>query len=244
MEKNVKTPEQIIINHDIMRYKKNKLAQMLALLGLVFNCLYFMLLYGIIENFYYNPEEPTEYAGLTLMGLSVIITLVILLVIFLSSENVKNYNRTYSYVLLGIAVFQVIRIFGYPLWGLEHQILTVGYFGFYPTAEQSGVEFAILTVYLCASAACLVGSAVIGWIQATRLKAYMAKTESGEVDVMAVVKKLDAADEANAIHVVSDPVIDEALKEVEEEEDATPVAESEEEPAEPEVPAITNEEVE
>ncbi len=189
--KNEKTPEQVIISHDIMRYKKNKAAQILALLGLVFNCLYFMLLYGISGNFYYTTGSE-NYAGLTLMGVSVILTLVILLTVFLSSENVKNYKKTYSYVLLAIAVIQVVRIFGYPLWGLKNQILTVGYFGFFPTPEQSWVEFTILTVYLCASAACLVAAAVVGWIQSVRLGAYMAKVESGEVDVMDVVKKLDA----------------------------------------------------
>ncbi len=189
--KNEKTPEQVIISHDIMRYKKNKAAQILALLGLVFNCLYFMLLYGISGNFYYTTGSE-NYAGLTLMGVSVILTLVILLTVFLSSENVKNYKKTYSYVLLAIAVIQVVRIFGYPLWGLKNQILTVGYFGFFPTPEQSWVEFTILTVYLCASAACLVAAAVLGWIQSVRLGAYMAKVESGEVDVMDVVKKLDA----------------------------------------------------
>ena len=189
--KNEKTPEQVIISRDIMRYKKNKAAQILALLGLVFNCLYFMLLYGISGNFYYTTGSE-NYAGLTLMGVSVILTLVILLTVFLSSENVKNYKKTYSYVLLAIAVIQVVRIFGYPLWGLKNQILTVGYFGFFPTPEQSWVEFTILTVYLCASAACLVAAAVVGWIQSVRLGAYMAKVESGEVDVMDVVKKLDA----------------------------------------------------
>ena len=189
--KNEKTPEQVIISHDIMRYKINKAAQILALLGLVFNCLYFMLLYGISGNFYYTTGSE-NYAGLTLMGVSVILTLVILLTVFLSSENVKNYKKTYSYVLLAIAVIQVVRIFGYPLWGLKNQILTVGYFGFFPTPEQSWVEFTILTVYLCASAACLVAAAVVGWIQSVRLGAYMAKVESGEVDVMDVVKKLDA----------------------------------------------------
>ena len=189
--KNEKTPEQVIISHDIMRYKKNKAAQILALLGLVFNCLYFMLLYGISGNFYYTTGSE-NYAGLTLMGVSVILTLVILLTVFLSSENVKNYKKTYSYVLLAIAVIQVVRIFGYPLWGLKNQILTVGYFGFFPTPEQSWVEFTILTVYLCASAACLVAAAVVGWIQSVRLGAYMPKVERGEVDVMDVVKKLDA----------------------------------------------------
>lgn len=209
MEK--KTPNQVIISHDIMRYKKNKWAQMLALLGLVFNCLYFMLLYAYTHD---------HFRTITI-GFSVILTLVVLLTVFLSSENVKNYNRVYSYVLLVVAAFQILRIFGYPLYGLNHKILTAGYFGFYPTADQSWVEFVILLVYLLASAACLVASAVIGWIQATRLQKYMKKVEAGEIEIMDVVKAMDAEDAANAIKVVSDPVLDEALKETEDEAEAS-----------------------
>lgn len=215
-----KTPNQVVVNHDIMRYKKNKWAQMLALLGLVFNCLYFMLLYAYTSSFYYTTTSKNA-AGLMLTGLSVLLTLVVLLATFLSSENVKNYNRAYSYVLLGIAVFQIIRIFGFPLYGLKHKILTVGYFGFYPKPDQSWVEFAILLVYLLASAACLVAAAVLSWIQATKLQKYMKQVESGEVEIMDVIKAMDAEDEANAINVVSDPVLDEALKETEDEADAS-----------------------
>ena len=186
------TPEQIIIDHDIKRYKKNGLAQMLALLGLVFNCLYFMLLYAYLDGYFKTIT----------IGFSVILTLVVLLMVFLSSEGIKNYKKKFSIVLLVIAAFQILRIFGYPLYGLRHQILTAGYFGFYPTAEQSWVEFVILLVYLCGSAACLIASAVIGWIKAVLLENYMKKVESGEVDVMATIKKMDA-DEAAALEATS-----------------------------------------
>ncbi len=181
-----KTPDQKLIENDIMRYKKNKWAQMLALLGIVFNCLYFTLLYAQRGNTYKTVE----------IGVSVVLTLVILLTVFLSSENVKNYRKKYSIVLLVIAAIQILRIFGYPLDGLNNHTLTAGYFGFYPTPEQSWVEFVILTVYLCASAGCLIGSAVIGWIRALQYENYLKKIESGEIDVMATIRKMDAEDEA------------------------------------------------
>ena len=44
--------ENQVIKHDILRYKKNKLAQSLAILGLVFNCLYFMLLYAYNDKYF------------------------------------------------------------------------------------------------------------------------------------------------------------------------------------------------
>lgn len=183
---NNKTPDQKLIENDLMRYKKNKWAQMLALLGIVFNCLYFTLLYAQRGNTYKTIE----------IGVSVILTLVILLTVFLSSENVKNYRKKYSIVLLIIAAIQILRIFGYPLDGLKNNTLIAGYFGFYPTPEQSWVEFVILTVYLCASAGCLIGSAVIGWIKAVQYENYLKKVESGEIDVMATIRKMDAEDEA------------------------------------------------
>ena len=189
------TPDQKIIHSDIMRYKKNKLAQILAILGLVFNCLYFTLLYSYIDNSFKT----------IVIGCSVILTLVVLLVIFLSSENVKNYRKAYSIVLLVVAAFQILRIFGYPLDGLRNQTLTSGYFGFYPKADQSWVEFVILTVYLCASAGCLIASAVIGWIKSVQYEKYLKKVEGGEVDINAVISRLDAQDEAAKAEAEAQP---------------------------------------
>lgn len=202
MEKN-KTPEQVVLNHDIMRYKKNKFAQMLALLSIVFNCLYFMLLYAYNDNYFYQIS----------IGVSVLLTLVTLLIVFLASENIKNYKKVYSYVLLVIAAYQILRIFGYPLYGLQHKILTVGYFGFYPTPEQSWIEFVILLIYLCASAACLIASAVIGWIQATRLESHLKKVENNEINIMDTIRKMDA-DEAAALEATSAAQPAETVEEV------------------------------
>lgn len=189
MEK--KTVNQQIISHDVMRYKKNKLASMLALLGLAFNCLYFMILYAM-------PKD--EYTTIKI-GFSVIVTLVTLLVIFLSSEGVKGYNKKFSIVLLVVAAFQILRIFGYPLDGLKNNTLiaannthTIGYLGIYP--EDSGMFFALMTIYLAASAGCLIASAVIGWIYAVRLQNFQKKINSGEVvveDAIAAVEAEEAA---------------------------------------------------
>lgn len=179
-----KTPNQKLIADDIMRYKKNKWGQMLALLGLVFNCLYFMLLYAYQDSYFTRID----------IGLSIILTLVLLLAIFLSSESVKNYKKAYSYVLIVIAAFQIFRIFGYPLYGLQHNLLTAGYFGYYPTTSE--VEFTILLIYLVGSAACLVGSAVISFIQCTRLELHMKKLAEENIDIVQVVKEMDEEDAA------------------------------------------------
>ena len=222
MEK--KTANQQIIANDILRYKKNKLASSLALLGLVFNCLYFMILYAM-------PKE--EFTTIKI-GLSIVLTLVILLVIFLSSEGVKGYNKIFSIVLLVVAAFQILRIFGYPLQGLTKNLLvkadnnhTIGYFGIYP--KNSGMFFALMTIYLAASAACLIASAVIGWIYAARLEKFQKQLDSGEISVESAILALDAEDEAAAA-LAAQTV--ETVAEVKAEQPAEIVEIKEEQPAE------------
>ena len=167
-----------IIENDIMRYKKNKLSGNLALLSLVFECLYFMVMYGQIAGdikatFY---EGGNVYTYLT--GLSVIINLVLLLVIFLSSEELKGYNMKFCYVVLGIAAFQIIRIFGYPMTTYSN-VLSNGrdwVFG-----EGTLIE---LIIFLVASAACLIGAGITGIINITRLNKFKAELEKGQVDLV------------------------------------------------------------
>ncbi len=178
-----KTVNQQIIADDILRYKRNKLAQILAILGLVFNCLYFCILYAIPDS---DMRKMT-------LGFSVILTLIILLMIFLSSEGVKGYNKKFSIVLLVIAAFQILRIFYYPLNGLINDSLKgIGYFGYYP--ENSGFYFTIMLIYLLASSACLIASAVLGWVYAVRLQKFQKKLDNGEISVEATMAAMDEED--------------------------------------------------
>ena len=178
--KKLTASEQIVAN-DILRYKKNKLASTLAILGLVFNCLYFLLLYAMPGS-----EFTTIY-----IGFSVMLTLIMLLMIFLSSEGVKGYNKKFSIVLLVLAAFQIVRIFYYPLKGIKNNLFVaasagqagmnyIGYFGWYPsfTNPTSTVYFVLMLIYLVASAACLIGSAVWGFIVATRLEKFQKQLDN------------------------------------------------------------------
>lgn len=195
-----KTENQKIIATDIYRYKKNKLAANLALLGLVFNCLYFTLLYGI-QSELLGDGTISRFSSIQI-GFSVILTLFTLLLTFLSSEGIKGYNKKFSFVLLGVAVFQIIRIFGFPLYGLQKNLLTVNYFWLNPTT--SGLEFAIMVIYLCASAACLIASAVIGYIRAVNLEKFVKHVDGGEINVEDTLKQLDKEEEASAAQVAQD----------------------------------------
>jgi hypothetical protein len=170
-----------IIQDDILRYKKNKFASSFALLGLVFTALYFMLLYSFNNRFFYSLP----------MGISVMLTLVLLLTAFLSSESIKNYRKTYCIVLLVLAAINIIRIFYYPLKGLQNDVLQGVYFA---RPLSSTASFVILTIFLVASAACYVVSAVFGYINAERLAKHTAAVEKGTISVEAALKELDEAE--------------------------------------------------
>lgn len=190
-----RTPNQEIINSDIMRYKSNKLPASLALLGIVFSCLYFCLLYGF----------KTTFFSMWKIGISVILTLVLLLVTFLSSEGIKAYKKKFSIVLLVLAVIQVIRMFGLPLEALVydsklapsdvHALGSLRYFGVDLTSAAS---YTMLVLWLAASAACLTAAAVIGYINCVRLESFQKKINDGEVVVEDVLAQMDAEDAAKA----------------------------------------------
>ncbi|MCM1545420.1 MAG: hypothetical protein NC033_00120 [Clostridiales bacterium] len=201
------TANQQIIADDILRYKKNKLASTLAILGLVFNCLYFLLLYAM---------PRAEFRTISI-GFSVVLTLVMLLTIFLSSEGVKGYNKKFSIVLLVCAAFQILRIFYYPLKGIQNNWFVaasagdsgmnyIGYFGWYPsfTNPKSTVFFVLMLVYLIASAACLIGSAVWGFIVATRLEKFQKQLDSGEISVETAIKELESEDAEAEVKVAAE----------------------------------------
>lgn len=201
-----RTPNQEIIHSDLMRYKSNKLASYLALLAIIFNCLYFCLLYSFRDKFF----------GTWRLGVSVILTLVVLLVTFLSSEGIKNYNKKFAIALLILAVVQIIRMFGLPLEALKYDIkngvasqltggaLNMRYFGI---DLSPSVAYVILVVWLAASAACLIASAVIGYINSVKLENFNKKIESGEIVIEDTLTALDKED-AIAAETRTEPVAD------------------------------------
>lgn len=205
-----------IIKNDILRYKKNKVGSSLALLGLVFNCLYFMLLYSFNSPEFYIIE----------IGVSVLLNLVLLLACFLSSESVKVYNRAYCIVLLVIAVLQIVRIWGLPLMGLNSdafkttvnsQIVARDYFGF---ELSKNAAFTILVVWLVLSSGSLIASAVYSLLITTRYLKHVKAVESGEIDMDAVLAQENAGSGNGAVQTAADSELDKALKNTEKELDS------------------------
>ena len=149
---------------DRMRYTKNSLSSMLALLAIVFDVLYFVSIYqSDVGTFYYS----------ILIGASVLYNLIFMLMAFLSSEGVKNYKPGYSWLLLALGVGQVIRI-GILPWQAFHAVYTVKKVD-YPVME--GGQFAFVVVCLCISAVCCFASAVINLIKSRQLAEHIASLE-------------------------------------------------------------------
>ena len=149
---------------DRMRYTKNSLSSMFALLAIVFDVLYFVNIYqSDVGTYYYN----------ILMGASVLYNLIFMLMAFLSSEGVKNYKAGYSWLLIALGAGQLIRIAILP-WAAFHATYTIGKVTY--SVMESG-QFIYVVACLCLSAACCVASAVINLIKSRQLAGHIASLD-------------------------------------------------------------------
>ena len=145
---------------DRMRYTKNTLASGLALLSILFDVFFFISIYeSNVGSWYYN----------VLMGASILYNLIFLLAAFLSSEGIKNYKISYSYLMIALGIGQIIRIFIYPV---RAHAATV-------TIQEQAVivmenpQFIRCVLYLVISAACLFVGAFVGMTRSKQLKAHL-----------------------------------------------------------------------
>lgn len=152
------------IQIDRMRFIKNSLCANLVILAILFDVLYFVSIYrSNVGNYYYNY----------LMGISIVYNLIFLLTAFLSSEGVKNYIKSYSYLLFILGIIQIVRIFILPM---RAHSATVS-IGNTATLVMGDWQFYTLVVYLIASAVCLVASGVINFAKCSALEAHVKTLE-------------------------------------------------------------------
>lgn len=156
--------EERYVKLDRMRYTKNKLSSSLALLAIVFDVLYFVSIYqSDVGSWYYQ----------ILIGASVLYNLVFMLLAFLSSEGVKNYKTTYSYLLTALGVGQVVRMFILPAMAHSATVKIGGA----QTIVMGNSQYAYTIICLSLSAVCCVASAVINWMKARQLAQHVASLE-------------------------------------------------------------------
>lgn len=153
------------IKKDRLRYTKDSFSSTLAIMAIVFDCLYFVSIYqSDIGTFYYN----------WLIGISIVYNLIFLLAAFLASESVKNRRTGYSGILVVLGIIQIVRIFILP--AKAHAA----------TAQVNGVEMAVMddkqfiycVVCLVASAVCCIIAAVVSARNNKILADYMKTLEN------------------------------------------------------------------
>ena len=193
-----KAPMNPVIKDDIQRYKKNKLAANLALLGLVFCCAYFIVLYAQVKNGGYYYKWP--------IAIDVIYNLFFLLFVFLFSEQVKNYDRKLFWLQMAFGVMQIVRIFWLPLAGVTEtvypKLANVAYTG----KVISTAAFMCMSIFLALSGVCVVLSGIFGLIRSKSLENFNKKLESGEVSIEATLRELDKEDERRAANPTTQSV--------------------------------------
>ena len=145
---------------DRMRFTKNTQSSRLALLAILLNVLYFVSIYkSDVGSWYYQ----------ILVGGSIVYNLLFMLMAFLASEGVKNYKTGYSWLMIGLGVIQIARIFIIPM-NAHNTMVASG-----PVMDT--FQFIRLIVYLVASAACLFLSAYINLQKSRALNAHMASLQ-------------------------------------------------------------------
>ena len=136
------------IRKDRMRFVKNTGSSRLCYLAILLNVLYFVSIYkSDVGSWYYQ----------ILVGGSIVYNLLFMLITFLASEGVKNYQKKYSTVLFVIGALQICRIFLLPMKAHQAVVKASGV----ETVVMQNPQFIRVILYLVGSAACLIAAAVI-----------------------------------------------------------------------------------
>lgn len=154
------TMEDREIKLDRMRYVKNSSSSRLCYLAILMDVLYFISIYkSDVGSWYYQ----------ILIGASIVYNLLFMLIAFLASEGVKNYQKIYSAVLLPLGALQIVRIFILPMQA-HHAVVKVSGV---ETIVMQNPQFIRVLIYLAVSAACLIAAALINWRKCNLLEAHM-----------------------------------------------------------------------
>lgn len=155
------------IKLDRMRYIKNTASSRLCYLAILLNVLYFVSIYkSDVGTWYYQ----------ILVGSSIVYNLLFMLMAFLASEGVKNYQENFSWLLYVLGILQIARIFLIPMQALSAVVTVNGA----ETVVMGNAQFVRVLIYLIGSAVCLIAAAFINQQKARALKSHLASLEKGK----------------------------------------------------------------
>ena len=151
------------IKLDRMRYVKDSAPSNLAILAVVFDILYFVLIYKINNEFFYNFT----------IGVSVVANLLFMLFGFWCSIEVKNYHGKFGFLMIALGIVQIIRIFVYPMQAHATVALADG------TSAQvmNDAQFITSIIYLAVSAACMIVGGLLSIKNSKKLQNHLASLE-------------------------------------------------------------------
>lgn len=148
---------------DRMRYVKDNLPSTFAILAIVFDVLYFVLIYKINNDFFYN----------SMIGVSIVVNLLFMLFGFWASIEVKNYHGKFGYFMIALGIIQIIRIFIYPMKAHAATYLQ----GELLVPVMSNGQFMQSIIYLVASAAFMIVGGLMSIKNSRTLQNYLSSLE-------------------------------------------------------------------
>ena len=155
------------IRLDRMRYVKNTASSRLCYLAILLNVFYFVSIYkSDVGSWYYQ----------ILIGASIVYNLLFMLMAFLSSEGVKNYQASYSKLLYALGAGQIARIFILPLQAHQAMVKVGGA----EVAVMGDGQFIRVIIYLAGSAACLLAAGLINQRKCAALAGHLKTLEAKE----------------------------------------------------------------
>ena len=158
------TDNDAFIRVDRMRYVKNTASSRLCYLAILADVLCFVSIYSTDAGSWYYKW---------IIGVSIVWNLLFMLMTFLASEGVKNYQVKYCPLLYALGAVQFFRVFILPLQA--HQA-TVKISGAETLVMGSG-QFAFTVLCFVISGIALVAAGVINQRKYFILKDHLKKTE-------------------------------------------------------------------
>lgn len=149
------------VQKEMLRYRANKGSEFLVFFGLACVVAGFSTIYGYI----------TIVDWLT--GIDIITALIVLLFSFLASQEVKDYSKTWSYLLFVLAAGILLRLI-YPIY--LHIPTSTG------AVPLETVRFTAVIVLYAVGAASYVVAGALGLYRGAALRSYLSTVEHQEGD--------------------------------------------------------------
>lgn len=149
------------IQLDRLRYRPNKICYNFGLLACIFLCLAFAFSYSgtaINENRITFFGKQRKSGAIT--GIDVLINILLLLFRLTSSIQRKNYSKSGSFLALGRGIFNIVRVFFFPLSLLQAGI-------------RSGTAYTCVRSFYIIAGAFLILAGLLTFFRGKSLRAYL-----------------------------------------------------------------------